>query len=237
MKDRTKYYTFLHFPNKITLSPLILYMLVETKPEISNKAFELALNETRNDIIDWLDKNIGKNNYSIDEKISHHTVDPEEMVSNIFEGEINIVVNNSKDILNRANVPLSIIEEIDYPLKITLGQNFNVSYDSKLSKLIKEEIKQALTFYLRKPAFEYLGDEHLPHKYFLNVSKVAKEGYTKDVANNYIIKSKSNGEADLIGTNDPEYLDYKLTLDKLKLSRNLSRELEANDTSIRKMKI
>lgn len=237
MKDRTKYYTFLHFPNKITLSPLILYMLVETKPEISNKAFELALNETRNDIIDWLDKNIGKNNYSIDEKISHHTVDPEEMVSNIFEGEINIVVNNSKDILNRAKVPLSIIEKIDYPLKITLGQNFNVSYDSKLSKLIKEEIKQALTFYLRKPAFEYLGDEHLPHKYFLNVSKVAKEGYTKDVANNYIIKSKSNGEADLIGTNDPEYLDYKLTLDKLKLSRNLSRELEANDTSIRKMKI
>lgn len=237
MKDRTKYYTFLHFPNKITLSPLILYMLVETKPEISNKAFELALNETRNDIIDWLDKNIGKNNYSIDEKISHHTVDPEEMVSNIFEGEINIVVNNSKDILNRAKVPLSIIEKIDYPLKITLGQNFNVSYDSKLSKLIKEEIKQALTFYLRKPAFEYLGDEHLPHKYFLNVSKVAKEGYTKDIANNYIIKSKNNGEVELIGINEPEYLDYKQTLDKLKLSRNLSRELGANDTSIRKMKI
>lgn len=237
MKDRTKYYTFLHFPDKITLSPLILYMLVETKPEISNKAFELALHETKNDIIDWLDQNIGNNNYSIDEKISHHTIDPEEMVSNIFEGEINIVVNNSKELLRKAKVPLYIIEKTDCPLKITLGQNFNVSYDSKLSKLIKKEIKQALTFYLRKPAFEYLGDEHLPHKYFLNVSKIAKKEHMKDIANNYIIKSKNNGEVELIGTNEPEYVIYKQTLDKLKLSRNLSRKLETNNTSSRKIKI
>lgn len=237
MANRDKYYKFNNFPDNLTLSSDILYMLIELYPEINDKAFTLAKSETKNDINNWLNINLKNCNYEIIGEINHSTKDPEDLVDNLFEGELKIIVSNYKDLFSIFKINNKLIEKLKNPIEITLGQNIKIKTSDKISKREKSELLNALGFFFRKPSYDFLGDEHLPNKYFLNVSKFAKQGYTESIIDSYIIKVPTIGKTTLISPFGEEYTEFVNKIDNLKLSRKLKNDLEVNKSPQKKIKI